>query len=82
MNGFLLFFIFILVAEMIVSLAAKIVIERRNPKRELYIGPLTSYPASFADLMQDLFSFLLLYYYIIPMSLYVTIELYKFTGKF
>ncbi|KOB75715.1 Uncharacterized protein OBRU01_07021, partial [Operophtera brumata] len=69
-NGFLLFFIFILVAEMIASLGAKMVIERRNPGRELYLGPGTQQPARVGDLLQDFFSFLLLYYYIIPMSLY------------
>lgn len=81
-NGFLLFFICILIVEMIVSLAAKLVIERKNPQMELYLGPGTPQPAPVEYLMQDFFSFLLLYYYIIPMSLYVTIELYKFIGKF
>lgn len=80
-NGFLMFFIFILIAEMIASLGAKMVIERRNPNRELYLGPGTPQPAPVGYLLQDFFSFLLLYYYIIPMSLYVTIELYKFIGE-
>ncbi|XP_026732773.1 probable phospholipid-transporting ATPase IF [Trichoplusia ni] len=79
-NGFLLFFILLLVFEMLVSLIAKLLIERANPERDLYLGPGSPYPVPIGDLLQDLFSFLLLYYYIIPMSLYVTIELYKFIG--
>ncbi|KAJ2942708.1 hypothetical protein O0L34_g2178 [Tuta absoluta] len=79
-NGFLVCFIFLLILEMCVSLAFKIIIERSGPGHEVYLGPGTPQPAPFSSLMQDLFSFLLLYYYIIPMSLYVTIELYKFVG--
>nr|XP_021202672.2 probable phospholipid-transporting ATPase IF isoform X1 [Bombyx mori] len=79
-NGFLLFFILVLLIEMVVSLIAKLVIEHRNPEKDLYLGPGTTFPPHVSDLLQDLFSFLLLYYYIIPMSLYVTIELYKFIG--
>lgn len=80
-NGFLVFFIFLMVAEMIVSLVAKILTERNNQEREMYIGNITTYPLTFTLLMQDFLSFLLLYYYIIPMSLYVTIEMYKFIGE-
>ncbi|XP_075974263.1 phospholipid-transporting ATPase IF-like [Anticarsia gemmatalis] len=79
-NGFLLFFILLLILEIFVSLATKMLIERRNPERDLYLGPGNPVPAPIGAILQDLFSFLLLYYYIIPMSLYVTIELYKFIG--
>ncbi|KAI5633171.1 cation transport ATPase (P-type) domain-containing protein [Phthorimaea operculella] len=79
-NGFLVCFIFLLILEMSLSLTFKIVIERSEPDHDVYLGPGTPQPAPFSYLMQDLFSFLLLYYYIIPMSLYVTIELYKFVG--
>lgn len=80
-NGFLLFFIMVLIIEIFVSLLAKVLIERFNPERDLYLGPAPENPTSVGNLLQDLFSFLLLYYYIIPMSLYVTIELYKFIGE-
>lgn len=59
----------------------KVVIEKGHPERDLYLGPGIKYPPSVGAVLQDLLSFLLLYYYIIPMSLYVTIELYKFIGK-
>lgn len=34
-----------------------------------------------SDVLQDIFSFLLLYNYLIPISLYVTIEMHKLIGK-
>ncbi|XP_035434011.2 phospholipid-transporting ATPase IF [Spodoptera frugiperda] len=80
-NKSLLWFIGLLIAEIVVSLVAKLWIERRNRERDLYLGPGNPIPAPFGSILQDLFSFLLLYYYIIPMSLYVTIELYKFIGS-
>ncbi|CAG5058813.1 unnamed protein product [Parnassius apollo] len=79
-NGFQVLFIFLLVFEMSMSMLLKLLIEGRNPGMDVYLGPGTRYSATVASILQDLFSFLLLYYYIIPMSLYVTIELYKFIG--
>lgn len=35
-----------------------------------------------SQFLQDYFSFLILFNYIIPISLYVTIELHKFLGSF
>ncbi|XP_060803599.1 phospholipid-transporting ATPase IF isoform X2 [Amyelois transitella] len=80
-NAFLVFFILLLIIEIIISVAAKIIIENRNPERQSYLGPALQYSSMAQQTVQDLFSFLLLYYYIIPMSLYVTIELYKFIGS-
>ncbi|XP_072939136.1 phospholipid-transporting ATPase IF-like [Epargyreus clarus] len=79
-NTFLGVFIVLLVVEMFVSLAAKMIIDRKNPERDIYLGDSGSNSVTVGSVLQDLFSFLLLYYYIIPMSLYVTIELYKFIG--
>ncbi|KAJ0175409.1 hypothetical protein K1T71_008568 [Dendrolimus kikuchii] len=73
-NAFLVVFVALLVVEMLVSLGAKMYIEMKHPERTLYLGEHTT------KVFEDLFSFLLLYYYIVPMSLYVTIELYKFLG--
>ncbi|XP_049868001.1 phospholipid-transporting ATPase IF [Pectinophora gossypiella] len=78
-NGFLVCFILILILEMVFSLLAKMFLERRLPGHQQYMGE-NSTAVTFRSIAQDLFSFLLLYYYIIPMSLYVTIELYKFIG--
>ncbi|XP_068632358.1 phospholipid-transporting ATPase IF-like [Battus philenor] len=79
-NSFLVLFIFLLVFEMSLSMLLKLYIEGRNSGRNVYLGPGMRYPTPISSILQDLFSFLLLYYYIIPMSLYVTIELYKFIG--
>ncbi|XP_038214547.1 probable phospholipid-transporting ATPase IF [Zerene cesonia] len=79
-NSFIVLLIYILIFEMTGSLVAKILLEKWNPERLAYFGFETSFPLSWSGVLQDLFSFLLLYYYIIPMSLYVTIELYKFIG--
>ncbi|XP_053612418.1 phospholipid-transporting ATPase IF-like isoform X2 [Plodia interpunctella] len=80
-NAFLIFFIILLVFEMTVSLVAKVILEVKNPERQQYLGPALQYSTQGKQILQDLLSFLLLYYYIIPMSLYVTIELYKFIGS-
>ncbi|XP_048480436.1 phospholipid-transporting ATPase IF isoform X1 [Plutella xylostella] len=79
-NSFLGFFIILLCLEIVISYALKIRFELKNHGHETYLGPQTTWPPTPSAVMQDLFSFLLLYYYIIPMSLYVTIELYKFIG--
>ncbi|XP_047509225.1 phospholipid-transporting ATPase IF [Pieris napi] len=79
-NGFLVLLIYVLLFEVIGSFVAKILIEMWNPKRLEYFGFEDVFPLTASSVLQDLFSFLLLYYYIIPISLYVTIELYKFIG--
>ncbi|XP_050674111.1 phospholipid-transporting ATPase IF isoform X2 [Leptidea sinapis] len=79
-NAFLVTLIYLLLFEMVGSLVAKILIDIREQKRMDVVGLPTVYPVGVMGVLQDLFSFLLLYYYIIPMSLYVTIELYKFLG--
>ncbi|CAH2236701.1 jg20919 [Pararge aegeria aegeria] len=81
-NFYLMFFIYLLILEMTGSYVAKVILEHWQSEHELYIGPSTEDPFRAKNIFQDLFSFLLLYYYIIPMSLYVTIELYKFIGAF
>nr|XP_026489738.1 probable phospholipid-transporting ATPase IF [Vanessa tameamea] len=79
-NRFLILFIYLLIIEITGSFVAKVVIEKLNPGRNETLGMESTFSLSFSSILQDLFSFLLLYYYIIPMSLYVTIELYKFIG--
>ncbi|XP_063363276.1 phospholipid-transporting ATPase IF [Cydia amplana] len=82
-NGFLCVFIVILVLEVFISFGLKVYNDIHYQNRDLYLGPSLyggTAAVSVAGVLQDIFSFLLLYYYIIPMALYVTIELYKFTG--
>lgn len=83
-NKYLVFFIYLLILQVTSSYVAKIVLEHWRPNHELYIGRRTEDFQQFniRNILQDMFSFLLLYYYIIPMSLYVTIELYKFIGGY
>lgn len=78
-NGFLIFFIAILTLEIVVSFVFKLMFDRHHTGHEIYLGPAPS-PLTINVVLQDMLSFLLLYYYMIPMSLYVTIELYKFIG--
>lgn len=80
-NGFLVIFICILILEIVFSYLFKRYSDMRHQSRDLYLGPGSTFPQPISAVLQDMFSFLLLYYYIIPMSLYVTIELYKFIGE-
>ncbi|RVE49642.1 hypothetical protein evm_005699 [Chilo suppressalis] len=82
MNSFLLVFILLLMLMILISYAAKIIIESVRVEKEAYLGPAPPLPPSVRQVFQDMFSFLLLYYYIIPMSLYVTIELNKYIGTY
>ncbi|XP_073949125.1 phospholipid-transporting ATPase IF-like [Choristoneura fumiferana] len=79
-NGFLVVFICFLILEIVLSYLFKRYNDKHHQSRNLYLGPGNTFPQPISDVLQDMFSFLLLYYYIIPMSLYVTIELYKFIG--
>lgn len=68
--------------EILASYALKLNFEFRYRGHQEYLGSYAAWPPSLSSVLQDTFSFLLLYYYIIPMSLYVTIELYKFIGEY
>lgn len=50
-------------------------------EHNIYLGePTANYQVS--QFLQDYFSFLILFNYLIPISLYVTIEMHKFLGSF
>lgn len=53
----------------------------RDSGHQVYLGDGVSTPA-IAKFFQEYFSFLILFNYLIPISLYVTIELHKFIGSF
>ncbi|XP_069676428.1 phospholipid-transporting ATPase IF-like isoform X2 [Periplaneta americana] len=79
-NGFLLFFLSLLAIEVAVCLAFKYSVEEEDDyKTETYLGPKSDIDVG--QVVQDLFSFVILYNYIIPISLYVTIEAQKFIGS-
>lgn len=50
-------------------------------QHNIYLGEPTE-NFQVAQFLQDYFSFLILFNYLIPISLYVTIEMHKFCGSF
>ncbi|XP_023288615.1 probable phospholipid-transporting ATPase IF isoform X2 [Orussus abietinus] len=78
-NIYLLFFIGILLTEIIASATLKEVIEK-NSFWDVYLGKIgvTSFYKAFVDAL----SFVILYNYVVPISLYVTIEMQKFISSF
>lgn len=46
----------------------------------MYISNDDSYKTTFSSILRDFFCFVALYNYVIPISLYVTLELQKFLG--
>lgn len=53
-----------------------------HSEHNIYIGPIDEDANPVTQILQDYFSFLILFNYLIPISLYVTIELNKFIGSF
>ncbi|XP_055617498.1 phospholipid-transporting ATPase IF isoform X2 [Toxorhynchites rutilus septentrionalis] len=80
-NKFLVFFLVLLVAIVMVSFFMKRDTDRNQRQHNQYLGEyLATYQVS--QFLQDFFSFLILFNYLIPISLYVTIEMAKFLGGF
>nr|CAD7203668.1 unnamed protein product [Timema douglasi] len=78
-NGFLLFFMGLLLVEVALCLGLKYYTElQRVFITAEYLGPVPV--INFRNVLQDLLSFFILFNYIIPISLYVTIEMQKFLG--
>ncbi|GLG92826.1 Phospholipid-transporting ATPase [Gryllus bimaculatus] len=78
-NKFLLFFLLLLMTETGASLGLKYAIELSFASQmKWYLGDV--FTVSSLTVINDLFSFVILYNYIIPISLYVTIEMQKFLG--
>ncbi|XP_034937307.1 probable phospholipid-transporting ATPase IF isoform X2 [Chelonus insularis] len=78
-NTYLIFFIFILFLEIFFSTAIKEYNESTQSWSS-YLG--YDSQMNFFRLIVDVLSFTVLYNYIIPISLYVTVELQKFLGSF
>lgn len=80
-NKYLIFFIVLLLAVVTISYFMKRFYDIHNHAHNIYLS------ASEDDyivtvFIQDYFSFLILFNYLIPISLYVTIEMHKFLGAF
>ncbi|EAT35270.1 AAEL012549-PA, partial [Aedes aegypti] len=80
-NKYLVFFLVLLIAIVVVSFFMKRYNDRYNQGHNFYLG---EYMATYrvSQFLQDFFSFLILFNYLIPISLYVTIEMAKFLGGF
>lgn len=53
-----------------------------HSQHKIYLGPIDPDVNAVTQILQDYFSFLILFNYLIPISLYVTIEMHKFIGSF
>ncbi|KOX76982.1 putative phospholipid-transporting ATPase IH [Melipona quadrifasciata] len=78
-NKHIAMFIVLLLVEVIESCMMKIISDAKE-KWEVYLSIKES--ITFKSLITDFLSFTILYNYIVPISLYVTIELQKFLGSF
>ncbi|EFN88498.1 Probable phospholipid-transporting ATPase IF [Harpegnathos saltator] len=78
-NKYLIVFIVLLLLEVLLSTMLKLYVESYS-KWEVYLG--SHYKTTFSTLVMDILNFAILYNYIIPISLYVTVELQKFLGSF
>ncbi|XP_018059116.1 PREDICTED: probable phospholipid-transporting ATPase IF [Atta colombica] len=77
-NKYLIVYLVILLTEVIICTILKLYVNTLQVW-ERYLGPLPN--VNFLTLIMDILSFLVLFNYIVPISLYVTIELQKFLGS-
>lgn len=80
-NKYLLFFIILLLALVTVSFLMKRYYDNFHPEHDSYLNQRAESEYLVSDFLQDYFSFLILFNYLIPISLYVTIEMHKFIGE-
>ncbi|XP_050098834.1 phospholipid-transporting ATPase IF isoform X2 [Anopheles aquasalis] len=80
-NRYLVFYLILLLAMVLVSFFLKRYNDRYRQEHNVYLGEIIS-NYQVAQFLQDLFAYLVLYNYLIPISLYVTIEMAKFLGGF
>jgi len=86
MNKFLLFFLALLLAEVVFSTMMKYIVaidfvgvDERGKLKHWYMDEKLDLTA--LQVIEDFFSYLVIYNYIIPISLYVTLEFQKFVGS-
>ncbi|XP_012530011.2 probable phospholipid-transporting ATPase IF isoform X2 [Monomorium pharaonis] len=78
-NKYLMVYLVILLIEVLICTMLKLYIESYQ-EWESYLGPQPT--INFMSLLEDILSFLMLFNYIVPISLYVTAEVQKFLGSF
>lgn len=79
-NRFLFFFLFVLGIMVFSCYIIKQIYDNQDPTIGVYLD-LDGNVEGIKKFFQDVFSFLILFNYLIPISLYVTIELHKFLGS-
>ena len=86
MNKYLLMFLFLLFSEITLSVILKYTcaIDRPGSTKVWYLNETVDdgQKSLGVHILEDVLSFLVLYNYIIPISLYVTLEFQKFAGSF
>lgn len=78
-NKFLVFFLILLIALVTISYFMKMYYDTHTG-HEIYLG-VNEPTAQVSQFLQDYLAFLVLFNYLIPISLYVTIEMHKFLGS-
>nr|XP_060623434.1 phospholipid-transporting ATPase IF isoform X7 [Anolis sagrei ordinatus] len=85
MNSFLIIYLIILLVEAIVSTILKYAWQSEEKWNEPWYNQLTDHERNSSKILSfisDFLAFLVLYNFIIPISLYVTVEMQKFLGSF
>ncbi|KAG5670176.1 hypothetical protein PVAND_000457 [Polypedilum vanderplanki] len=80
-NKYLAFFIILLLSMVTVSFFLKTYFDMYYEHHNVYIGQ-TADSYAISTYLQNYFSFLILFNFLIPISLYVTIEMHKFVSAF
>uniref|UniRef100_A0A8C1WTA1 Phospholipid-transporting ATPase n=1 Tax=Cyprinus carpio TaxID=7962 RepID=A0A8C1WTA1_CYPCA len=82
MNTFLIIYLGILLFEAILSTILKYAWQAENKWDEPFYNQKTDQERNSSQFISDFLAFLVLYNFIIPISLYVTVEMQKFLGSF
>jgi phospholipid-translocating ATPase len=80
-NKYLVFFLFLLIVAVTVSYFMKRYYDLHYKGVLVYLGP-EKKMSKLSQFIQDYFSFFVLFKYLVPISLYVTIEIHKLFGGF
>uniref|UniRef100_A0A8C9VDG9 Phospholipid-transporting ATPase n=1 Tax=Scleropages formosus TaxID=113540 RepID=A0A8C9VDG9_SCLFO len=81
-NGFLLVYLCILLSKALVCTTLKYVWQNQRGQDEPWYNQKTQKEKEFLKMFTDFLSFMVLFNFIIPVSMYVTVEMQKFLGSF